>query len=343
MVGDPTDCTRRGERWNSCGPGRVMILPSDSTAPKTVPSCNHPVAPAQPPPQQLAAAYRALRLRALAMPLPGEQARRIARVMRRYLGLDEVGAERHGRRHVLLLREHLLHQTLLLDAPPRSLGELLDQVAVEGLEYLAGAVALERGLLLLSFHYSLFGSFLPLWLARAASLGGLPPVSLAFDSGAAGDLGLPEARVQELEAAGLLCRGEIELFDASGRGPVAEELLARLRAGRVVLAFPDVACLPPDDWRAVPVDAGAERLGLPRGLAWVALLAGCPLVPVAIRPRGDSHVLLFGPPTLPGSTRADDLRDAARVAMQRLWAMSVGVDPAPWHAWGLLPGGERHA
>ncbi|HEV2126886.1 MAG TPA: hypothetical protein VGW38_29395, partial [Chloroflexota bacterium] len=86
------------------------------------------------------------------------------------IGLDSPSASKQGKRFVYLRREHLLHETLLLQPPPLQLHHILDSLRVVGQEHLSRPASMPggstSGRLLLSFHYSLVTSLLSLWLMR---------------------------------------------------------------------------------------------------------------------------------------------------------------------------------
>ena len=85
--------------------------------------------------------------------------------------------------------------------PPPALAELLDTVTVEGLAHLDG-LQQERGVLLLSVHYSLSTSLLWLWLARATAQGRFRHLATLFRSGPVGGYADLWRRFGELETVG---------------------------------------------------------------------------------------------------------------------------------------------
>lgn len=272
------------------------------------------------------------------------RAGQIAGHLRDALGLDEPAAATQARRSVLCHRELLLHQALILDLPVDRLALLLDTVTVEGLERLA-EVPPGQGVLLLSLHYGLYDSLLPLALGCAAARGQLRHLTMVFDSGGKGSLGLSDSRLDEVEAAGLWRRSAIGLLDLAGGRSTARTLLARLRAGGAVLLLPDSELTltdpaSPDD-QSIVVRVGQRLLSLPPGAAWLARRARCAVAPVHISPAGDGHAVRVGRPAIPRC--GDDVASYVQASLQGLLEQAVRTAPGPWAGWPLLRRAETTA
>lgn len=285
--------------------------------------------------------YRSARLRILAQPFQEVEARlaaQVAQVLQDYLGLDAPTAAYQARRNVFHRRERLLHETLTLDLAPERLGELLDAITVEGIDHLL-RLPDDRGTLLVSLHYSTVSSLLCLWLAGAAARGTFSHLTVLLDSGPAGSLGLPASRVDELEAAGLARRSATTLVDMDTAASATRHLVARLRSGGTALVLPDAGFVPATEGKAVPLTLGRRQVGIARGAAWLAEVARCPIVPVHIRPDGDTYTIVFGAPVEPGA--GGDAAGAIQSVAQGLLERTVLRDPAPWEGWLLLPDARR--
>ena len=264
-------------------------------------------------------------------------AHRVGAALEAWLGLDSAAAAHQARRWVLFRRVHLLHETLTLELAPDRLAQLLDTVAIEGLEHLRG-LRDDQGILLISVHYSLYSSLLELWLARAAARGLFRHLTLLFIPASAPEVSA--RRKAELESAGLIRRGTTTLLLTNLKGSlgVTRQLLGRLQAGEVVLVLPDARLLPGADARALSVTLGQRRLGVPRGAAWLAQMAHCPIVPVHIRPHEeDRYILTFGPPA--ELEHAADAPSRVQSMVQSLLDQTVLADPGPWDAWQWIPDG----
>lgn len=280
-------------------------------------------------------AYRGWRLRTLIPPLNQIErtiSDRVALRLQDYLGLDPPGAAQQARRNVFYRRERLFHETLALDLSPDRLHELLDAMAVEGVDQLRELPA-AQGILLLSLHYSVFSSLLLLWLTRAAAQGLFKHLTILIDPGPGGTHGLPSIRADVLEAGGLGRRSATSLLDMKNVPSATRQLTAELRDGGAALVLPDATFLPSTADRALSLRVGDRQALLPRGAAWLAQVARCSVVPVHTRPLGDSYALVFGPPV----STEDDPASAVEVALQRLFAQTALADPGPWEGWPSLP------
>lgn len=282
------------------------------------------------------AAYCAARLVALGAPFDEAEGAALARAeaaLRRSIGLEPAPAAYQARRCLLFRREHLIHESFVLDMDLRRMPQILDSVAVIGLEHLL-SVDQGRGLLLVSLHYSLYSSVLVQWLARAAARGVLGRrLTVLLRSGYTGYGLPPEGRLEAAERAGLLSRASFALLDRTPSGPAAaaRSLAAELRGGNAVLLFPDARFVPQSD-KALVVSVGRQTVGLPRGAAWLVQAVRCPVLPVHLRPDGeDRHAIVFGPALDPATGL--DPRSLVEAALQHLVQDAVLVDPGPWEGW----------
>jgi hypothetical protein len=216
--------------------------------------------------------------------------------------------------------------------------EALDQL-VEAIEGPSAISEARRGALIVGLHLGLYSSLLPLWLGRLAARGGLPPITLLFDSGGAGALGPPAVRRAALEEVGLLRAGTYALLDVAA-DPGAPAILDRLRAGQVVLALVDARLLPADDWRAARFRVGRGWVGVSRGTFWTAGLVGAPIIPIALRTRADGYVVDLGAGVTAGSRRPAELANAATTALRWLAAVLDG-QPSEWALWPALAEAAR--
>lgn len=288
------------------------------------------------------AAYRGAVALALARPWSNEEqavSGRIADAMRRSLGLEAPEAARQARRCLLLRRVQQLHEVLALQASPAVVRQMLDGVEVRGLDHLAGLDP-RRGVVLVSLHYSLYSSLLPLWLAGATARGWFHHLTLLLDSGPTGSLKLSPERTRELEAAGLGRSSQIALVDRRREGPAlaARRLLGTLRQGGAVLLLPDA---PAGEWRerrTLGVSFGGGMLRLPAGVGWLARSTQCSLVPVCLQPHGEGYRVVFGPPATFDAAQGAGGLDRL---FSELLARTVLRDPAPWESWLWLHRLER--
>jgi lauroyl/myristoyl acyltransferase len=281
------------------------------------------------------ATYCAARLLALGAPLDDLEQAAMARAevsLQRCFGFDSAAAAYHARRCLLFRREHLIHESFVLDMPVSQVLQIIDSVVVVGLEQLLH-VNKSRGLLLVSLHYSLYSSLLWLWLARAAARGLIRRFTVFMRSGYMAYGAVSEHRWEHAERSGLLSRESFALVDRTESGPsaAARELVSRLRRGDVVLLFPDASFIPQKD-RAIELSIGRQTISLPRGAAWLVQAVQCPVLPVYLRPdAADGHAVVFG---AVHDTRAGfDPGSVVQGALQHLVHDTVMADPGPWEGW----------
>jgi lauroyl/myristoyl acyltransferase len=281
--------------------------------------------------------YVGLRALALGYPLELDEASLgdATRGLRTWLGLDAAAASYQASRRLLLRRDAALHELLARELPPADLTALLDSVAVEGMEHLRGPQA-SGGVLFLSLHYSLYASLLVLWLARAASRGLFSQLAVLYwaTPGGAPDTFLEAMR--RSEDAGFIPSSTIVLIDL-GEGSVraTRKLMSTLESGGAALIFSDRLTQPGVDRRSVTVTIGHRQVGIARGVPWLAGTAGCPVVPVHVRPHEDNrHAIVFGAPLCIGVD--GDASAVIQAGMQYLLDRAVLVDPGPWDGWASL-------
>lgn len=129
-------------------------------------------------------------------------------------------------------------------------------------------------------------------------------------------------------------------FEVLVNGPgIGAELLAALRAGRVVVLL----CDRDVDGTGMEAEFFGESTYVPRGPAVLALRSGAALVSVHVRERGSGHHLTISAPL--ESTRRGKLReDVARVtvALTRATEDAIRSAPEEWHCfqpnWPSDPG-----
>jgi hypothetical protein len=283
-------------------------------------------------------AYAAGRYAALGSPLTeAEQAAELrARLaLGECLDLAPAPAAYYGRRCLLFHRDACLHEALALDLPGAHVPELLEFVSVIGLEHLSWLDP-SRGILLLSLHYGPYSSLLVWWLAAATARGSFEKLTVLLRSTGAGQYQVSEQRLAEFEAAGVWPRSRITLFDRETAGPAGTvaRLSARLGHGEAVLMFPDAALRPhdDDDDDELSLKVGRSVFGLPRGAVWLARDHCSAVVPVYIRPHGDSaHAVVIGRPVQPRDP--SEAHAAVSSALQYLVEDAVQADPSPWGVW----------
>jgi len=268
----------------------------------------------------MTAGYAAARLSVLARPFDADleqpAAARAERRLAECLALDPEHARAEALRSVLLQRERRLHESLLLEADPARLRELVLAVEVDGLDALRRRAGV--GLLLVSLHYGPYSSLL--WPALAKE--GLSPLHSLIDLRLDPNLVLPDARLRELEEAGVVPPGSLERVDRGAGGPTtARGLAAVLAAGDATLVLPDAYFLPPGAPRSLAFPLGRRTLALPRGVEWLARRSGCAVAVAWIRPEGSGHRVVVRPAAGVDAALATLARDA------------VVADPAPWEGW----------
>jgi lauroyl/myristoyl acyltransferase len=283
--------------------------------------------------------YRAAALLALAAPFTQEDQlaiRRATLALSHCLGLAPDAAATAARRCLLLQRQRRYCDVLFMRLPPPALAELLDTVTAEGLAHLDG-LQQERGVLLLSVHYSLSTSLLWLWLARATAQGRFRHLATLFRSGPVGGYADLWRRFGELETVGLLRRETLSAIDRNERAPLgsARAVLAHLQAGESLIALPDTPRAPSDHPRALTVQLGRQPIGFPRGVVWVAERVQCPVVPVHLSPRGNGYAIVVGPVRDPHGP--DAARAAVQSVLEELLNQTALAEPAHWEGWLQFP------
>jgi len=190
-------------------------------------------------------------------------------------------------------------------------------------ESIVADIALPKGgALAISLHYGPATALLPLWIAAASARGLIPEFGVIENSRRNPSVMLSPAR----HAA--LARNGFPLSDLDiatlGECGALRRALAILRRGGIVLIFADGQLPPPDARRGLVCRLGRRELRLPEGAQWLAQAAGVPLLPLLVRPQGDSHRIVGLPLEAPCN---------APLAMQALIDAAMAGDPAPWWRW----------
>jgi len=275
------------------------------------------------------AAYCAARYVTLSIPsleVEENAERKAAAALASWLTLETDVAEYHARRCTLFRRERWLHDGFTIDLEPGLMRLLLDRLTVVGTEHAADAIR-NRGVLLVSLHYSLYSSVLIWWLTRVAAQGVFRRLFLLFRSTSMGRYLLHSRRLIETEANGLFSQANVHFLDRTILGPAgaAARMLNELKAGNTVFLLADAALRPPG-CKSLAVRVGNQNVGLARGVSWLAEKSRCAVIPLYIRPHNDEgHAIVLAPP-------AD-----AKEAVQFLIDQTILVDPSPWDGWFHAP------
>jgi hypothetical protein len=238
-----------------------------------------------------------------------------------YLGLGNDQVNLQVRRCTLYARDSLFHQLFLFLGGIHTTLQVVDRIHADNIPPTRGTNG-PRGTIAVTLHYSLATSLLLLWLGRASAIGRISHFCFFIDSRGLAGWRLSPERLAQFRSAGY--EGTQIDKGTEGVAPALQQALRLLRAGAFLLIFADGRVLEPTDSRAIQCRLGSGTIALPRGVAWLSEKSGVQILPMYIRPEGDTHRITFG-------DRYSS--EHAGVALQTLFDDCVMHDPAPWEYW----------
>jgi hypothetical protein len=236
-----------------------------------------------------------------------------------YLGMAQEQARVHARRSFLYSGDSAFHDQLLASGSTDLLHEIVGRTNSDELPF---APERARGALVVTLHYGLATSILPLWLAMASRRGTIGPFGVIQNSHRNPNVMLSAERLAELADCGFPF-ADLDLARLGELGAL-KRALAIMRQGGVVLIFADGQLPPQDAKRTLTCRIGRGLLALPRGAEWLAHGAQAPLLPLLLRPQGDGNRIV--------SLDAHAPEDA-QSALQSLIDGAMDLDPGPWSRW----------
>ncbi len=238
--------------------------------------------------------------------------------LQQYLGMEPEPARAQARRSFLYSGDAAFHDQLLASG---STGLLQEIVARTEVDEPAFAPEEAGGGVLVTLHYGLATSILPLWLAMASRKGTIGPFAVIQNSQRNPNVMLSPERLARLGDRGFPF-ADLDLARLGELGAL-RRALEILQRGGLVLIFAD-GQLPKDAKQALTCRIGRGSLALPRGAQWLARSAGVPLLPLLLGPRGDENRIVSLDAHAPGD---------AHSALQSLIDRAMALDPAPWSRW----------
>jgi hypothetical protein len=239
--------------------------------------------------------------------------------LQQYLGMAPEPARAQARRSFLHSGDAAFHDQLLASGSTNLLHEIVERTAVD-LPVLAPEKA--RGAVLVTLHYGLATSILPLWLAMASRNGTIGPFAVIQNSRRNPNVMLSPERLARLGDCGFPF-ADLDLARLGELGAL-RRALEILRQGGLVLIFADGQLPRKDAKQALTCRIGRGSLALPRGAEWLARNAQVPLLPLLLAPQGDGNRIV--------SMDAHAAGDA-HSALQALIDRAMDLDPAPWSRW----------
>jgi hypothetical protein len=243
---------------------------------------------------------------------------RAAARLQEYLGMEAEPARAQARRSFLYSGDAAFHDQLLASGSIPLLHEIVERT--DSAEP-APAPEPARGGVLVTLHYGLATSILPLWLAMASRRGTIGPFAVIQNSRRDANVMLSPERLARLGDCGFPF-ADLDLARLGELGAL-RPALEILRRGGFVLIFAD-GQLPRDAKQALTCRIGRGALALPRGAEWLARNAQVPLLPLLLGPQGDGNRIM--------SLDAHAPEDAS-AAFQSLIDRAMALDPAPWSRW----------
>jgi hypothetical protein len=243
---------------------------------------------------------------------------RAAARLKVYLGVAGDAAELLARRSLLHAGDAAFHDQLLGCGRTDILRMAVERTTADDLTQAPS----RGGMLAISLHYGPATSILPLWLAKLRARGVISEFGVIENSRRNPSVMLSPRRHAELEACGF----PFADLDIATLGEVGamRRALAILRNGGVVLIFADGQLPPPGAKRTLTCRLGHCPLALAQGAQWLAQSADVPLLPLWLRPQGDSYAVAALAPQSPSQ---------AGSAVQSLLDATMAADPAPWGRW----------
>jgi hypothetical protein len=252
----------------------------------------------------------------------GDAAASISRAERRlqqYLGMAPEAARAQARRSFLYSGDAAFHDQLLASGSTNLLQEIVGRTEAD-----APAFAPEgaRGGVLVTLHYGLATSILPLWLAMESRRGTVGPFAVIQNSQRNPNVMLSAERLAKLGECGFPF-ADLDLARLGEVGAL-RRALEILRRGGLVLIFADGQLPQKDTRNTLTCRLGRGSFVLPRGAEWLARNAQVPLLPLLLAPQGDGNRIT--------SLGAHAPRDA-HGAVQSLIDRGMNLNPAPWSRW----------
>jgi hypothetical protein len=238
--------------------------------------------------------------------------------LRTYLGIADADALRQARRGFLHAGDAVFHDQLLATERVDVLRALVE--AIEADSTLPDAA--RHGAVAVSLHYGPATSILPLWLAAASRQRMIGRFAVIQNSRSNPSVMLSQQRLADLRDGGLPV---IDLDIARlGELGALRHALTILKEGGVVMIFADGQLPPRGKKHTINCRLGRGSLALPQGPDWLARSANVPVLPLLIRPDGDSHRVAALPAVEPQESTG---------AIQALLDIAMRLDPAPWARW----------
>jgi hypothetical protein len=239
--------------------------------------------------------------------------------LQKYLGMAPEPASAQARRSFLYSGDAAFHDQLLASGSTELLHEIVERT--DGDEPVL-APEQARGGVLVTLHYGLATSILPLWLAMASRRGMIGPFAVIQNSQRNPNVMLSAERLARLGQRGFPF-ADLDLARLGELGALRRALEILQRGGRVLI-FADGQLPRKDARQALTCRIGRGSLTLPRGAEWLARNAGVPMLPLLLAPQGDGNRIISL------DTRAPE---EAHGAVQSLIDRAMALDPAPWSRW----------
>ena len=239
--------------------------------------------------------------------------------LQEYLGMEPEPARAQARRSFLYSGDAAFHDQLLTSGSTDLLQEIVERTdAAEPVL----APDQSRGAVLVTLHYGLATSILPLWLAMASRKGAIGPFAVIQNSRRNPNVMLSPERLAKLGDCGFPF-ADLDLARLGELGAL-RRALEILRRGGLVLIFADGQLPRKDTKHALTCRIGHGSLTLPRGAEWLARSARVPLLPLLLGPQGDGNRIISLDAHAP---------EEAHGAVQSLIDRAMALDPAPWSRW----------
>jgi hypothetical protein len=265
--------------------------------------------------------YLLARATALAGASAGDAAASIGRAesrLQEYLGMEPEPARAQARRSFLYSGDAAFHDQLLASGSTDLLHEIVGRTDADEPAF---AWKQPRGVLV-TLHYGLATSILPLWLAMASRRGTIGPFAVIQNSRRNPSVMLSPERLARLGDCGFPF-ADLDLARLGEMGAL-RRALEILRRGGLVLIFADGQLPQKDAKQALTCRIGHGSLVLPRGAEWLARSAQVPLLPLLLGPQGDGNRMVALDAHAP---------EDAHGALQSLIDRAMALDPAPWSRW----------
>jgi hypothetical protein len=247
------------------------------------------------------------------------QINRAAARLQACLKLDREQACVHARRSMLCTADAIFHEQLIASGDVGLLRRISQRT--DAGDFLPRGTP-PGGLLVVSLHYGLATSVLPLWLAMTSQQRSVAKLAVINDSRRHSSSKPPLRRLDRLNKFGC----DFTDIDLAGAGELGamRQALRILREGGIVLIYADGQLAPTTAKHAIRCRLGSGSVAFPHGVAWLAQKAATQILPIVVRPRGDDNQIACRGPYSAGE---------AQTAVQALLDAAIGSDPAPWRFW----------